>query len=109
MDFVTRDQLGFDLAALIEDAIDDWSKISGTAIDDPPSEACGDFIASEMDARGLHRDDPASDEAFFDADPPPAQFRDAVLAGLNRWLIETEPVHPLTTAEADEYGRKCGE
>jgi len=107
MGFVTREQLGFDLSELIEVTIEQWSTISGAEIV-PPSEDCGDFIASEMDARKLRQDDGSSDGALFNADVPPEQFRDAVIAALDRWLIETE-ISPLTAEEGEGYNRPCGE
>lgn len=107
MGFVPRDLLGFDLASLIEDAIERWSSIQGTEVIQAPAESFGDFIAEQMDARDLRLADDHSDDALFNADASEAQFRQAVAAGLDDWLLAT--IRPRTPEEIDEYNRRCGE
>lgn len=106
--FVPRDQLGFDLADLLEKTVGEWSGIKGTELVQPNTETYGGYIAAELTTRNLRQADPDSDDALFDANAPEGQFREAVIWALDRWLIESE-VRPRTHEEAEDYNRPLGE
>lgn len=108
MAFVPRDQLAFDLASLIEKTIDGWSTIQGTDIDGTPPESASDLIVSELNRSGLRRSTEDSDDAVFSSDATETQFREAIIAALDRCLFETES-RPRTRDEIDDYNRQCGE
>lgn len=106
--FVPRDQLTFDLADLIEHAVEEWSEIKGTGLVQPDTETFGDYIAAELVARNLRQVDPRSDDALFDAGASRERFREAVFAALDQWLIESD-IRPNTPEEAEDYNRPLGE
>jgi hypothetical protein len=106
--FVPASRMPFDLGELIEQAIDQWTEIKVPGLLQPPAESYGDFIGAEVYARGLRQAIDQTDEALFDADASESQFRETVIAALDRWLIATE-IRPRTQEEIDRYSRPCGE
>lgn len=105
--FVPKKQLGFDLAGIIETAIEDWSVAQPLGFTRPVAESCGDFIAAEMDAWGLRS--LVGDEAMFNSDKTEAEFRECVFAALDHWLIKVEISMLRTPEEMADYLRRCGE
>jgi hypothetical protein len=105
--FVSRDRLRFDLAALIENSVSDWSTTQPMGFTRPVVESCGDYISDEMDACGLRRQD--TDEATFDDQADSSAFREAVFAALDRWLVKVEISMKRTPEEMEDYRRPCGE
>jgi hypothetical protein len=105
---VPRERLSFDLTDLIEHTIDEWSQIKASGLVQPPAESCGDFIAAEMSARDLRLADSQNEEALFDGSASDGQFREAIIAALDRWLIATES-KPKTPEDIDDYNRPCSE
>ena len=99
--FVRKEDLPFDLAEVIKRAVAEWSRIAETGLADPPVESYGDFIAEEMNARALRQIGP-EDGALFEASASESQFRDAIISGLDRWLIATER-KPRTPQERYAY------
>jgi hypothetical protein len=74
----------------------------------PETETHRDFIAAEMTARDLRRSNLDNVEAVFDPSASETLFREAVIAGLDRWLMETE-THPRTLGDIEDYDRPLGE
>ena len=72
----------------------------------PVAESCGDFIAEEMNARGLRNPD-LGDAALFRGDTPEADFQRAVIAALDRWLLSAPS--DRTHDDIEGYARPCGE
>jgi len=105
--FIPPGRLSFDLAALIEIAISDWSTIQPMGFTRPVVESCGDFISDELDARGLRRQD--TDAATFNDEAESGVFREAVFAALDKWLVKVEISTKRSPEEMEEYRRPCGE
>ena len=105
--FVSPDQLSFDLAALIEQAISDWSTTQPLGFTRPVVESCGDFIVAEMDRNGLRQ--LAGEQAVFSNGPTVADYRECVFAALDRWLVQVEISTKRTPEEMEQYRRPCGE
>jgi hypothetical protein len=106
--FVRASELPFDLKALIEQTIENWSAIQAAGVVLEPTESYGDFIAAELNASGLRSVSDSHDDALFNATASEAEFRSGVIAGLDRWLVTTE-YRPRTHAEWGDYCRPLGE
>lgn len=105
--FVSRDCLSFDLQALIERAVSEWSITQPLGFTRAVAESCGDFIVAEMEAVGLRRW--IDDEVRFNSEASEAEFTDCVFAGLDKWLVKVEISLKRTPEEMEEYWRRCGE
>ena len=106
--FVRASELPFDLKALIEQTIENWSAIKATGAVREPTDSFGDFIAAELNASGLRSVSDSHDDALFNAAASETEFRNGVIAGLDRWLVTTE-CRPPTPVEWDHYCRPLGE
>jgi hypothetical protein len=73
-----------------------------------PTESYGDFIAAELNASGLRSVGDGHDDALFNATASETEFRNGVVAGLDRWLVTTE-CRSLTPGDWDTYCRPLGE
>lgn len=103
--FVPAQELGFNLEALIEETVAAWSEIKQSGLQQPESESYGDFIADELNAQNLRSAE--SDQATFNATASECQFREAIIAALDRWLLETD--RERTIEDDDNYARPLGE
>ncbi len=108
--FVPRNCLDFDLGDLVERAIKEWSIAQPLGFTRPIAESCADFIVDEMEADELRRwvGDEA-DEACFNSEVSEMEFREAVFAALDKWLVKVEISMERTPGEMKSYWRKCGE
>src|SRR5437867_12061537 len=105
--FVSLNQLPFDLAALIEQAISDWSDTQPLGFTRPVMESCGDSIISEMEADTLRQ--LSGDQAIFNEEATGQDYRECVFAALDHWLVQAELSTKRTPLEMGEYRRPCGE
>jgi hypothetical protein len=104
--FVSPKCLPFDPASLIETAVSDWSIIQPMGFTRPVVDSCGDFIADELDARGLRRQD--ADDATFDDEADSGAFHDADFLALDKWLVKVEISMKRSPEEMEDYRRPCG-
>jgi len=105
--FVSPECLPFNLTALIETAVSDWSASPPMGFTRPVLDSCGDFISDEMDARGLRRQD--ADDPTFNDEAESEAFREAVFAALDKWLVMVEISMKRSPEDMEEYRRPCGE
>jgi hypothetical protein len=106
--FVRASELPFDLKAVIEQTIENWSAIKSAGVGLEPTESYGDFIAAELNASGLRSVSGGHDDALFNATASEAEFRNGVVAGLDRWLVVTG-CRSLTPGDWDTYCHPLGE
>ena len=105
--FVPPEQLGFDFAAVLTDAVDDWSIAQPMGFTRPVVESAGDFIVAEMEASGLRR--LQDTEAWFNDDATATEFRECIFSALDHWLINVEIMTAPSVERTGEYNRPCGE
>jgi len=101
--FVSPDQLSFDLAALIELAISDWSDTQPLGFTRPVAESCGDSIVAEMETNGLRQ--LSGDQAIFNREATAQDYRQCVFDALGHWLVQAELSTKRTPLEMEEYPR----
>lgn len=105
--FVSPDRLSFDLAALIEQAVTDWSATQPLGFTRPVVESCGDSIVAGMETDGLRQ--LSGDLAIFSEEATAQDYRQCVFTALDRWLVRVEISTRRTSEEMQEYRRPCGE
>jgi hypothetical protein len=93
--FVGAMELSFDLAGLMMRTTAEWSESEGSI----PAGSSMDFVVEELTIRGLRQFDDTG--VAFDASASEGQFREAIIAGLNRW--RTVSSAPKTPQEREAY------
>lgn len=92
--FVPENCLTINLPALVENAIGKW-RDSRPNFTSSLADDCGDYIADEMDSRGLRC--LVDHEPQFRNDATADEFRECVFAALNRWVVELKPAERAET------------
>ena len=104
--FVNANNLGFNLIALIDSAMEDWRREQTVPVESF-SESCGDFIVDAMERYGLRN--LGSGDATFNREATPEQFRESVFSGMDHWLIRCEMNREPSQENKDAYYRPMGE
>ena len=97
--YVPENCLKINLSTLVENAARMWRQTRSLDFRGSLVDECGDYIADEMDSRGL-RCFLVSKEPLFSDEATAEEFRKCVVAALDRWLVESTPSVRPTPFEA---------
>ena len=101
--FIQPEELGFDLANLIERVTSEWANTRADKAIKLDPESLEDFITFEMDLRHLRQEEPDGNVTFSASASEP-EFQEAAIAGLDRWLRDEKRRRGLMTSCDNNIG-----